>query len=385
LAVAQITIALLVTNEAVLLFKSLRNVLESSHAFDTRQVLTASLHLSEGEYREPRQRVQFWEQLIERVEALPQVECAAVANQVPLRGGGYRSFRLEGEPIGSRAGRRMAAGTFVSPDYFRAMGITLLAGRTFRQGDERLPEQRVVVNQTLAEQCWPGQQALGQRIHDPSGRSEWSAEVVGVVESTRQQRPELPPEPEIYWPYGVNPWPGSYLIVRAAGNPKLLVGAIRSAVAELDPSLPLTDIQTMGEVLTRATQGRRFLTTLITLFGGLILSLAMTGIYGVVSYQVAQRTRELGIRMALGAGRSQIFRLVFGQTLRLLVFGLGLGLVFALGLTFITRSLLYLTSALNFLYVVLGVCLVLGATLAAALVPAWRATRVNPVQALRSE
>ena len=373
------------TNEAVLLFKSLRNVLESPPAFDTRQVLTASVHLSEGEYREPHQRVQFWEQLIERVESLPQVECAAVANQVPLRGGGYRGFRLNGEPADSPISRRMAAGTFVSPKYFRAMGIMLLAGRTFRQGDERLPEQRVVVNRTLAEQCWPGQQAQGQRIYDHSGRSEWSAEVVGVVESTRQQRPEQPPEPEIYWPYGVNPWPGSYLSVRAAGNPKLLVPAIRSAVAALDPSLPLTDIQTMGEVLTRATQGRRFLTTLITLFGGLILSLTMTGIYGVVSYQVAQRTRELGIRMALGAGRSQIFCLVFGQTLRLLGVGLGLGLAFALGLIFITRSLLYLTSALNFLYVVLGVCLVLGVTLAAALVPAWRATRVNPVQALRSE
>jgi len=205
------------------------------------------------------------------------------------------------------------------------------------------------------------------------------------VESTRQQRPEQPPEPEIYWPYGVNPWPGSYLIVRAAGNPKLLVPAIRSAVAALDPSLPLTDIQTMGEVLTRATQGRRFLTTLIALFGGLILSLAMTGIYGVVSYQVAQRTREIGIRMALGAGRSQVFRLVFGQTLRLLGIGLGIGLAFAIGVAFLTRSLLYLTSALNLLYLGLGVCLVFVATLAAALVPTWRATRVNPVQALRSE
>jgi predicted permease len=385
LAVAQITIALLVTNEAVLLFKSLRNVLESSHAFDTRQVLTASIHLSEGQYPEPRQRVQFWEQLIEKVEALPQVECAAVANQVPLRGGGYRSFRLDGEPIGSRAGRRMAAGTFVSPEYFRAMGITLLAGRTHKPGDERLPEQRVVVNRTLAERCWPGREALGQRIHDDSGRSEWSAEVVGVVEGTRQQRAEQQPEPEIYWAYSVNPWQGSSLIVRAAGDPKPLVPAVRSAVAELDPSLPLSDIQTMGEVLTRATQGRRFLTTLITLFGALILTLAMTGIYGVVSYQVSQRTRELGIRLALGAGRDQVFRLVLGQTLRLLGVGLGIGLAFALGVTFITRSLLYLTSALNLLYLGLGVGLVLGAALVAALGPAWRATRVDPVLALRSE
>jgi ABC-type antimicrobial peptide transport system permease subunit len=205
------------------------------------------------------------------------------------------------------------------------------------------------------------------------------------VESTRQQRPEQQPQPEIYWLYGVNPWPGSYLVVRTAGAPKALVPALRSAVAELDPSLPLTDIQTMGEVLARATQGRRLLTTLIALFASLILTLAMTGIYGVVSYQVAQRTRELGIRLALGAGRDQLFRLVFGQTLRLLGVGLGIGLAFALGVAFITRSLLYLTSALNLLYVGLGVGLVLGAALAAALVPAWRATRVNPIQALRSE
>jgi ABC-type antimicrobial peptide transport system permease subunit len=205
------------------------------------------------------------------------------------------------------------------------------------------------------------------------------------VEGTRQQRVEQPPEPEIYWAYGVNPWPGSYLVVRAAGDPKPLVPAIRNAVAELDPNLPLTDIQTMGEVLARTTHGRRFLVTLITVFGALILTLAMTGIYGVVSYQVSQRTRELGIRMALGAGRDQVFRLVFGQTLRLLGLGVGFGLVFAVGAALLTRSLLYLTSASNLLYLGLGVGLVLGATLASALVPAWRAMRVDPVQALRSE
>jgi len=385
LAVAQIAIALLVTNEAVLLFKSLRNVLETPHVFDTRQVLTASIHLSEGDYREPRQRTQFWQQLVASVEALPRVECAAVVNQIPLHGGGYRNFRLDGEPVGSRPSRHLAAGTYVSPDYFRAMGITLLTGRTLQAGDDRVPEQRVVVNRALAERCWPGREALGQRIHDDSVRSEWSAEVVGVVESTRQQRPEQQPQPEIYWLYGVNPWPGSYLVVRTAGAPQALMPALRSAVAELDPSLPLTDIQTMGGVLARATQGRRLLTALIALFASLILTLAMTGIYGVVSYQVAQRTRELGIRLALGAGRDQLFRLVFGQTLRLLGVGLGIGLAFALGVAFITRSLLYLTSALNLLYLGLGVGLVLGAALVAALVPAWRATRVNPVEALRSE
>lgn len=385
LAVAQITIALLVTNEAVLLFQSLRNVLESAHAFDTRQVLTAALHLSEGPYQEAQKRVHFWEQLIGKVEALPQVECAAVANQVPLRGGGYRSFRLAGEPIGSRAGRRLAAGTFVSPEYFQAMGIKLLAGRTLEAGDERRPEQRVVVNRALAEQCWPGRNALGQRIHDDSVRSEWSAEVVGIVECTRQQRPEQRPEPEIYWLYSVNPWPGSYLVVRSSGDPKSLVPALRRAVAELDGTLPLTEIQTMGEVLIRATQGRRFLTSLIAMFAGLILTLAMAGIYGVVSYQVAQRTRELGIRMALGAGRHRILRLILGQTLRLLGIGIGIGLALAIGVAFITRSLLYLPSALNLLCVGLGVCVVFGAALLAALLPAWQATRVDPVQALRKE
>jgi predicted permease len=385
LAVVQIVIALLVINEGVLLFKSLHNVLKSPHAFDTRSVLTAALHLSEGAYREPPQRIRFWEQLIEKVEALPQVECAAVANQVPLRGGGYRGFCLDGERPGSPAERRMAAGTFVSPQYFQAMGITLLAGRTFQPGDERLPVQRVVVNRALAEHCWPGQPALGQRIHDHSSRSEWSAEVVGIVESTRQQRPEQTPEAEIYWPYAVNPWHGSYLIVRAAGNPKRLVPAVRGAVAELDPGLPLTDVQTMGEVLTRAIQGRRFLALLIGLFGGLILSLAMTGIYGVVSYQVAQRTRELGVRVALGAGRSRVFRLVLGQTLQLVGVGIAIGLAFTLGVTLITRSLFYLTSALNLLYLDLGISLVLAAALGAAMVPAWRATRVDPVLALRSE
>jgi len=385
LAVAQIAIALVVANEAVLLFKSLHNVFANPLKFDTAQVLTVQLHLSEGPYPEPAQRTRFWERLIEEVDALPQVECAAVANQVPLRGGGYRGYRIEGDPVGSRRGPRMAAGTFVSPDYFRAMGIPLLTGRTFEPGDERLLEQKVVVNRALAEQCWPGQPALGQRLYDHSGRAEWSAEVVGIVESTRQHRPEQAPDPEIYWPYGVNPWQSSYLVVRTSGEPKRLVPAIRRAVATLDSTLPLADIQTMDEVLTRATHGRRFIATLIALFGALILTLAMAGIYGVVSYQVSQRTRELGIRMALGAGRAQVFRLVFGQTLRLLGVGLGFGLMFAISVTFVTRSLLYLTSPLNLLYIVLGTGLVLGAGLLSALLPAWRATRVEPVRALRSE
>jgi predicted permease len=368
-----------------LLYRSLHNVLTSSHTFDSREVLTVHLHLSDGEYPEPGQRVRFWEHLIEQVRTLPGVESAAVANQVPLRGGGYRGFRIDSDRAESPTDRRLAAGTFVSPDYFRVMGIAQLAGRSLQPGDEKGPEQKVVVNRALAERCWPGRDAVGRRLYDDSGRSEWSAEVVGMVESTQQRRPEQPPEPEIYWSYGVNPWPGSYLVVRVADDPQLLVPAIREAIAALDPNLPLADVQTMGEVVERATQGRRFLTTLILMFGSLILTLAMTGIYGVVSYQVAQRTRELGIRMALGAGRDQVFKLVFGQTLRLLGVGLGIGLALAIGVTFITRSLLYLTSASNFLYLVLGVCLVLVAALAAALVPAWRATRVDPVLALRSE
>jgi ABC-type antimicrobial peptide transport system permease subunit len=161
--------------------------------------------------------------------------------------------------------------------------------------------------------------------------------------------------------------------------------AIRGIVNGMDSSLPVTDGLTMGEVLEDVTRGRRLLLVLIASFAGLTLTLAMTGIYGMVSYQVTRRTRELGIRMALGAGRKQIFRLMFEQTLRLLVVGLGIGLTLALGLAFITRSQLYLTHALQVLHVGGGVGIVLGAALLATLVPAWRATRVDPVQTLRSE
>jgi putative ABC transport system permease protein len=226
---------------------------------------------------------------------------------------------------------------------------------------------------------------LGRKLLDDSAVSAWAAEVVGVVESTHQQRPEQRPAPEIYWLYAVNPWAGAELVVRATGEPKTLVPAMRAAVAELDANLPLSNIQTMGEVLTRATEGRRFMVILVGIFAGLILTLAMTGIYGVLSYQVAQRRRELGLRMALGAGRPDLFRLVIVQALWLVAVGLEIGLFLAISALFITRSLLYLPSPTSWLYFGAAAGLVLLCGLTATLIPAWRAARVDPMTALRCE
>jgi predicted permease len=385
LAAAQFAIALLVTNQAMLLVQSLHQVLNLPQAFDTEQVLTALVQLSGGRYESPQARVAFWEQLLERVRGLPQVERAAVTTQLPLGGGGVCYYRLEGEVPSRSAIRRVATRTYVNPDYFEAMGIARLSGRSLQTGDERLPEQRVVVNRALAEHCWPGRGAVGQRLYDAPLLPAWSAVVVGVVESVRQHRPEQRPQPEIYWLYNVNPWAGSKLVVRAKGDPKLLLPAVREAVAQLDPNLPLSEIQTMGEVLAKATQGRRLLTVLVTLFAGLILTLAMTGLYGQVSGLVAQRTRELGVRIALGAGRRELIQLVIWEALRLSGVGLAIGLIVSANLAFITRGLIFGIGPFSVVWLVIGTLLALVAALAAAAIPAWRASRLDPAQTLRAE
>jgi len=385
------------TNGAVFLFKSLQNVLTAPQAFDTEQVLTASVMLAGGEYQNEAMRTAFWQELVERVEALPDVERAAVTAQLPLETGTFDHYLLEGERYDPDSVQRTVWRNFVSPGYFEAMGIPLLAGRTLAQRDaaqisitEWRPdnptqEWGVVINRALAEEPWPDSNPLGQRLYNIEAPQRWTAVVVGVVEGVRQAGPERRSDPAVYWLYEANPFATASVVVRARVDPLTLVVSIQDELARLDADLPLSDIRTMDAVLDAATRGRAFITLLTGLFTVIAVVLAIAGTYGIMSYYVAQRTHEIGVRVALGASRRRLIMMVFRQAFVMLAFGVSIGLVLIINFSFIARGLVYGISPLDPFYISIGVLFVVGVALVATLRPALRATRIDPVVALRAE
>ncbi len=397
LAIAQLAVALLMTNGAVFLFKSLQNVLTAPQAFDTEQVLTAHIMLAGGEYQIEDSREAFWEQLVERVEALPDVERAAVTAQLPLETGTVEYYLLDGERYDPEALQRTAWRNFISPGYFEAMGIPLLAGRGLSErdaapisitewsADNPTQEWGVVINRSLAEEHWPEANPLGKRLHNIGTPRAWTAVVVGVVEGVRQAGPERRSDPAIYWLYEANPFAGANLVVRARVDPLTLITAVQDELERIDADLPLSDIRTMATVLDSATRGRYFITLLTGLFTAIAVVLAVAGTYGILSYYVAQRTHEIGVRVALGASRRRLIMMVFRQVFVMLAFGVGIGLVLIINFNFVARRLVWGLSPLNPFYISIGVLFVVVVALVATLRPALRATRVDPVVALRAE
>lgn len=397
LAIAQLAVALLMTNGAVFLYKSLRNVLELPQSFDTERVVTAEILLAGGAYEDEAARVAFWQQLIERVEALPDVERAAVSAQLPLETGTFDYYLRDGEPFDAEQAQRTVWRNFVSPGYFEAMGIPLLVGRdllpsdraepsiTAWRPDQQTPRWNVVINRALADVAWPGENPIGKRLHSIEMPPRWSAVVVGVVEGVRQGGPERRSDPAIYWLYQANPFAGAYLVVRARGNPLALIESVRARIADVDENIPLSKIRTMGTVLDTAMRGRYFITVLTGLFTLIAVVLAVVGTYGIMSYYVEQRTHELGVRRALGANRWRLVGMVFRQALRMLLFGVTLGVVLVINVGFLARRLVYGISPFDPMTIATVVAFIVVIALAAALRPALRATRVDPLLALRAE
>ncbi len=387
LAVGQLAVALCLANVAILLLLSYRRVLESPQGFDERRVLTADVWLWGSGYEPAEQKVRFWRQLVAAAESLPGVEAAAVTTKLPLEGGRNGEILVAGEVFGTRAKRPLVEMSWVSAGYFRAMGIPLVAGRTLASGGRTGAGgmQEVVVNRALVEHYWPGEDSLGQVLRPNSVKAEWSAVIVGVVENVRQWGAEARPLPEIYFPYEAEPAVGGKLVVYAAGEPGLLVPALQWEIARLDADMPLSNVRTMRQVLVGATAHRKFVTRLIQVFMAITMGVALAGVYGVVGYQTAQRTREFGLRLAFGASRYRIYGLVLRQGLWISVWGTLIGLVLTVDLALMFRHLIYGVGAVEPIALLLGTVLVAGATLLASYLPARRAAKVDPVVALRYE
>jgi len=385
LAVAQIAVAFMLTNGAILLYTSYREIHHIPFAFDTENVISGRIGMQGARYDSDEKRVLAWEQLLERLSSVPGVERAALTTKLPLEGGNNGTVLVEGETHDPHARRELVERSWVSPDYFEAMGIPLLAGRVFEPDEGTSEERAVVINQAFVDRYYADKEPLGQVIRPNDADPAWTATVVGVVASVPQWGPTYGALPEMYAAYRLSPSPDSFLIVRSRQAPAAVVPSIREAILEIDPNLPMSETRTMGQVLSEATSGQQFLLRLVSLFAVIALVLAMAGIFGTMSHNVAQRTREIGVRAAFGAHDRRILTLVLREGLVLDLFGIGLGFLCLFLFTAILRVQLYGVGGLNLLYVGVAVAAVALVTLAGTALPALRASRVDPMQALRVE
>ena len=375
-----LTVVLLVV--AGLLMRSFANVAGESVGFDRQGTLAFRISQSGDTAQTIEKRTQFTDRILADLERIPGVNAAGVISAMPLNGRNYYgdSIHRSDQPV---TDANITAGfDGVSPGFFRAMGIPFLRGRNLNHTDNRADAPKVMlVNEALVARFFPdGEDPLGGRIHFKG--NDW--EIVGVVGDVRRFNPAAPPPMQVYLPQVHFPWSTHY-VVRTDLSPASLASQVRQAVQNVNPDQPISDLRTLDDLFRERMSFRRMMLTLLSLFAGTALLLACIGLYGVMAYSVAQRTRELGIRMALGAGRSGLLRLVIGQGLRLLVIGIGIGAVGAGLASPILESQLYEVGRFD-PSVFIGVSLTLVAVGALACwLPARRATRVNPIEALRAE
>jgi len=386
LVVSEFALALVLLVGAGLMIRTLARLGKVDLGFNPENVLTMRVPLLGPRYEDPRRQAEFFTQLLERVKALPGVQGASIARGLPVGGWTGWGFVTEDNPTPPPNQVPDANYQVVGPDYFRVMGIPLRLGRFFTDQDSPESTRAVIVNEEWARRQWPGQNPIGRRLKANSPHRPWLT-VVGVVGNIRADWPDPDFFQEVYVPYTQYPWDLAprLLVARTASSPASVASAIRREVEALDKGQPISDVRTLDQAVGEAVADRRFTMVLLAAFAALALILAAVGIYGVISYAVAQRTHEIGIRMALGAQSADVLRLVVGRGLTLTVVGVGTGLVGALGLTHFLSSMLYgvqPTDPVTFA----GVALVLtGVALLASYVPARRATKVDPMVALRYE
>jgi len=394
LVAVQVALSLVLLMGAGLAVRSMRNVLGGEFGFKTEHLAMFTMDLSIQGYTE-QQGQMFYRQLMERIEAVPGVQAASLAWTVPPRDlSGRVSLFYEGQapPQEELRGHEFELGIrvdedVVAPNYFRTMSIPLVAGRDFTSRDDASAPRVAIVNEKLAQRLWPGESVLGRRIECPSmqGPPRPPIEIIGVAKDTKYRSLLLEPPPVIYLPLTQNYDGRETLLVRAAGDPANVVPALRSLVAKINPDLPVYGVKSMSEQVADSLWQQRMAAILIGSFGALALILAAIGLYGVISHWVAQRTNEIGIRMALGASPRNILRLVIGKGMAVALLGVVLGAVATQGATRAMSSLLYGVGATDGGTMAAVSLLLTAVALIASYLPARRATKVDPMVALRDE
>jgi putative ABC transport system permease protein len=396
LVVAEIALALVLLAGAGLLIRSYLEVRRLDIGFEPEGLLMTSISLPGASYPESGDVYRFFQRLLADVEALPGVESVAAVDAVPL-GTRFSSgfFTIAGREPVAREGMMEVKSNGVTPGYFETMGIELVAGRTFEAADSADPRRVVIINETMARLYFPGEDPLGQQFlfggperfvteDEPNPEIPWNT-IVGVVGDVPQRRIQAGAEPEVFYPYAEGRGDALTLIVRAANDPASIAGSVRAAVWAIDPDLPVADQRPVSDLVERSSSQERLNFRLLGLFALLAAALAAAGIYGVVSYTVSQQTREIGIRLALGADAGAVIRSVLRTALATTAIGLLAGVVLALLASRLMSSLLFGVTAvdpLTFIAAAAGLAVV---ALAASYIPARRAARLHPTVALRSE
>jgi putative ABC transport system permease protein len=391
LVVAEIALTLLLLIGAGLLLKSLTGLLRTDPGFDPSHVLTMQIELPEARYPEAHQPPAFYAELYRRLAALPGVESAGGIFLLPLSGmNATAPFTLEGEPEpGENDPKRVASLRPVGPDYFRAMGMRLVRGRRFTPGDSGPERPVAVINESMARRFWPGRDPVGRKAtfgvdFGTTGavpKVPW--EIVGIVADDRHAGLDKDPSPALYVSQLQTSWREMTLVIRSSTLPESLAPAARRVVWSLDPDLPVSEIKTMDEWLAESVAQPRFYAMSVAGLAALALVLAMVGLYGIIAFSVGQRTHELGIRMALGARRTQILRLVINEALLLTIVGAAAGLAAAPLLTGLLGSLLYGVTPTDRTIFYGAPLVLLAVAMAASYLPARRAARLEPQRVLK--
>jgi putative ABC transport system permease protein len=385
LIVAEVALSLVLLAGAGLLIRSFILLRATNPGFNAQPVLTGSITLPSAAYPEDEQQARFYQQVVERAEQLPGVEAAGAILPLPYSENALNiSFTIEGQPKPAPGTEPVGGARIITPDYPRAMGIPLISGRFFTEHDTANAPKVILINQTLQRRYFPDEDPVGKRLH--LGLNSIDGEIVGVIGDVRDRHLDQEADPEYYVPYQQVPVNTMSLVVRTqAGEPMNLAPSLRAVVAESDKELPLYRVRPMANLVANSIARQRFSLTLLATFAGLALALAGAGIYAVMSFLVAQRSHEIGIRMALGASRRAVFKLIIGQGMGVVAVGLLIGLCGALALTRWIEMLLFEVRATDPLTYIVIASLLAGVALLACFIPARRATKTDPMIALRYE
>jgi putative ABC transport system permease protein len=384
LVVAETALALVLLAGAGLLLRSFVQLQAVDRGFDSANVLVGNVNAPRARFDNADKIIALYDRLVERLRAVPGAESTALVSVLPLSGADSDfAFLIEGRPKPTTPAEQPTAWyRIVSSDYFRTMRIRIVRGRALSDQDGNSAPGAVVINESLARKYWPNEEALGRRI----SVDDRTFTIAGIVADIRHRGPDRPPDEELYVHYRQYPERGTVIVARSAsGNPASLAPAIREAVRAVDPALPVANVTTMERLEADAVSQPRFVMQLVGLFAAVALALALVGVYGVLSYAVAQRTSEIGVRMALGATRGDVLRLVLVDGLRMVAVGAAIGVAGAAAAGRAMRAVLFGVDAVDLPTLAVTVAVLLAAAALACAAPARRAIRIDPVEALRYE
>ncbi len=392
LVIGQVALASLLLISAGLLTRSFLALQSAPLGFNTHHILTADIYLADTKYTDDSERKVFFDTLLDKARHLPGVTEAGLNDQLPFYSTDFESLSIVGHPQPDRSRIPWMVRQIASTDYFRALGIPLLRGRLFDDRDQSGKENVVIVNESIAQRYFPGEDPIGKQTDDLGnlfGKERHYFTIIGVVGDVQHDNPEVQETPfQVYYPYTQTA--GNFgtvkfatLVLSTQGDPKSAITALRKTAATIDPDLPLSNIGSYDDLLAKTFATKRLAVVVVSLFSGAALLLAAIGLYAALSYSVSQRTREIGVRMALGAQSSSILGLITRQGLKIVCFGLILGILAAVMLARFIGNILYGVSPSDPVTLGMSVLVLSLAALLACLLPAWRATRINPITALR--